>query len=55
VESEAAVRAEGERLIKIAEAGQFPFDGTMTDYQPDPSWPIPAEMPPWWESPRAWV
>ena len=55
VENEAAVRAEGERLIKIAEAGQFPFDGTMTDFQPDPAWPVMSEMPSWWEAPRAWA
>ena len=55
VESEAAVRAEGERLIKIAEAGQFPFDGTMTDFRPDPAWPVMSEMPSWWEAPRAWA
>jgi hypothetical protein len=53
VDDEAAVRAEGERIIKLAEAGQFPFDGTMTDYRPDPSWPIPTEMPPGWDRPSA--
>jgi predicted RNA-binding protein associated with RNAse of E/G family len=36
-----AVRAEGERLIKLIEAGDFPFDGTYTDFRPDPDWPIP--------------
>ena len=38
----AAVRAEGERLVKLTEAGEFPFDGTMTDFRPDPGWPVPA-------------
>jgi len=33
------VRAEGERLIKLIEAGDFPFDGTYTDFRPGPSWP----------------
>ena len=36
VADELAVRAEGERVIKIAEAGQFPFDGTWCDFTPDP-------------------
>ncbi|MFG2053020.1 DUF402 domain-containing protein [Micromonospora sp. NPDC048930] len=34
-----AVRAEGERLITLIEAGDFPFDGTYTDFRPDPHWP----------------
>ena len=53
VSDEAAVRAEGERLIKLAEAGEFPFDGTMTDFRPDPSWPVPTEMPTGWDGPKA--
>ncbi len=53
VDDEAAVRAEGERLIKLAEAGEFPFDGTGRDYRPDPSWSPPTEMPAGWDRPRA--
>jgi hypothetical protein len=53
VDDEAAVRAEGERLIKLAEAGQFPFDGTMRDFRPDPAWVVPTEMPAGWDRPRA--
>ena len=34
VTDEAAVRAEGERVIKLAEAGEFPFDGTWCDFTP---------------------
>lgn len=34
-----AIRAEGERLTKLIEAGDFPFDGTHTDFRPDPDWP----------------
>jgi protein associated with RNAse G/E len=34
-----AVRVEGERLIKLIEAGDFPFDGTYTDFSPEPHWP----------------
>lgn len=33
------IRAEGNRLIKLIEAGDFPFDGTHTDFRPDPDWP----------------
>jgi hypothetical protein len=35
----AALRAEGERQIALAEAGAFPFDGTWCDFRPDPDWP----------------
>ena len=31
----------GERLIKVIEAGDFPFDGTHTGFRPDPGWPVP--------------
>ena len=54
VDDEAAVRAEGERLAKLAEAGEFPFDGTMADYRPDPSWTVPVDTPAGWDRPRAW-
>ncbi|AVT30797.1 DUF402 domain-containing protein [Plantactinospora sp. BC1] len=46
----AAVRAEGERVIKIAEAAQFPFDGTWCDFVPDPAWTAP-DLPPGWDRP----
>ncbi|WP_326837856.1 DUF402 domain-containing protein [Amycolatopsis rhabdoformis] len=36
------LRAEGERIGALADAGAFPFDGTHTDFRPDPSWPVPA-------------
>jgi hypothetical protein len=48
----AAVRAEGERVIKLAEAGEFPFDGTWTDFVPDPDWPVPT-LPAGWDRPPA--
>jgi hypothetical protein len=51
VPDEAAVRAEGHRVIKLIEAGEFPFDGTWTDFRPDPSWPVPAELPAGWDRP----
>lgn len=41
----ARLRAEGERVIALAEAGAFPFDGTWCDFRPDPDWPAPA-LPP---------
>ncbi|WP_328461517.1 DUF402 domain-containing protein [Actinoplanes sp. NBC_00393] len=47
------VWAEGRRVIKKIEAGDFPFDGTWTDFQPDPAWPVPTEMPPGWDRPGA--
>nr|MDT0661501.1 DUF402 domain-containing protein [Micromonospora sp. DSM 115978] len=51
VADEAAVRAEGERVIKLAEAGAFPFDGTWRDFAPDPHWRPPAAMPAGWDRP----
>ncbi|WP_231930000.1 DUF402 domain-containing protein [Micromonospora coriariae] len=42
----AQIRAEGERLIACAERGEFPFDGTWCDFQPDP-----ASLPYWWDTP----
>lgn len=51
VADEAAVRAEGERVIKMVEAGVFPFDGTWCDFEPDPAWRVPAAMPPGWDRP----
>jgi predicted RNA-binding protein associated with RNAse of E/G family len=47
------VWAEGRRVIKTIEAGEFPFDGTWTDFRPDPSWPVPAEVPAGWDRPGA--
>jgi hypothetical protein len=40
-EQAAAIRAEGRRVIGIAETGAFPFDGTWCDFQPRPHWPTP--------------
>lgn len=40
----ARLRAEGERMIALAEAGVFPFDGSYCDFRPDPAWPSP-ELP----------
>ena len=49
VPDEAAVRAEGERVMKVIEAGEFPFDGTWCDFHPDPAWPTPTELPLGWD------
>ncbi|MFY1633331.1 DUF402 domain-containing protein [Solwaraspora sp. WMMB335] len=51
VSDPAAVRAEGRRVIKLAEAGDFPFDGTWCDFQPDPAWTPPTELPSGWDRP----
>ncbi|MFI5931302.1 DUF402 domain-containing protein [Actinoplanes sp. NPDC051494] len=51
VPDEAAVRDEGRRVIKQAEAGVFPFDGTWTDFRPDPAWDVPAALPAGWDRP----
>ncbi|GAA2623131.1 DUF402 domain-containing protein [Paractinoplanes durhamensis] len=53
VPDEAAVWAEGRQVIKLIEAAEFPFDGTWTDFQPDPSWPTPADLPAGWDRPLA--
>jgi len=45
----AAIRAEGERLARLAEEGAFPFDGTHADFRPDPSWPSPLHLPADWD------
>lgn len=48
----ASIRAEGQSLVKLAESGEFPFDGTWTDLCPDPSWPA-LVRPSTWDSCRA--
>jgi hypothetical protein len=53
VADEAAVRAEGRRLIKRIEAREFPFDGSLLDFRPDPDWSVPATVPAGWDRPRA--
>jgi hypothetical protein len=53
VPDEAGVRAEARRVIKLIEAGDFPFDGTWTDFHPDPTWPVPTSLPSGWNRPPA--
>jgi predicted RNA-binding protein associated with RNAse of E/G family len=52
VRDEAAVREEGERVVKLIEAGVFPFDGSWCDFRPDPAWSTPAVVPAGWDRPR---
>jgi predicted RNA-binding protein associated with RNAse of E/G family len=51
VRDEAAVREEGRRVIKVIEAGEFPFDGTWTDFTPPAGWSEPLALPPGWDRP----
>ena len=51
VADEAAVRAEGERVIKEIDAGVFPFDGSWCDWQPPAAWTPPAALPAGWDRP----
>jgi hypothetical protein len=53
VRDEATVWAEGRRMVKLIEAAEFPFDGTWTDFQPDPDWPVPTTIPEGWDRPPA--
>ncbi|MFE0027639.1 DUF402 domain-containing protein [Amycolatopsis sp. NPDC059021] len=36
------LRAEGERVGGLVERGDYPFDGTGTDFRPEPGWPAPV-------------
>jgi hypothetical protein len=51
VADEAAVWAEGRRVIKEIEAGDYPFDGAWTDFVPDPHWSAPLSLPAGWDRP----
>lgn len=51
VPDEAAVRAEGKRVIALAEAGEFPFDGTWCDFVPPAQWRTPGRLPDGWDRP----
>ncbi|MEU4241625.1 DUF402 domain-containing protein [Actinoplanes sp. NPDC026619] len=53
VPDEAAVWSEGRRVIKMIEAAEFPFDGTWTDFEPDPTWETPIQLPEGWNRPLA--
>lgn len=40
-EQAVAIRAEGARVARLAEAGTFPFDGSWCDFRPPPAWRTP--------------
>lgn len=44
----AAIRAEGEKVIKLIESAAYPFDGTFTDFKPEPDWK-PTAIPAKWD------
>jgi hypothetical protein len=48
----ARIRATGDSLARLAEAGRFPFDGTWCGFRPDASWTVPA-LPHGYDRPRA--
>ncbi len=48
---EVAMRAEGERMVRQAHAGAYPFDGSWRDFRPDPAWTTP-ELPEVWNVER---
>lgn len=48
----AQIRANADRLVKLVEARQFPFDGTWCGFRPDASWTVPA-LPSGYDRPRA--
>jgi predicted RNA-binding protein associated with RNAse of E/G family len=51
-EEAAAIRAEGERLVKLFEAAEFPFDGTWCDLAMPDTRPA-LVRPDGWDRPRA--
>jgi len=48
----ARIRAAGEAAISLIEADAYPFDGSWTDFRPDPTWTVP-DLPKNWDQPRA--
>jgi uncharacterized protein len=46
-----AIRAEGDRIVTRIEAGEFPFDGSLVDWRPDPAWGVPELRAEWREAP----
>jgi Protein of unknown function (DUF402) len=50
VEEAAQIRAEGEKVIAVIEAGGHPFDGSLIDFRPDKHWE-PTTLPPHWDLP----
>jgi predicted RNA-binding protein associated with RNAse of E/G family len=50
-EQAAQIRAEGEGVIAVIEAGLHPFDGVHTGFRPDAAWE-PTRFGPEWDLPR---
>jgi Protein of unknown function (DUF402) len=48
----AQIRGVGDRLVKLVETSEFPFDGTWCGWRPDASWTLPG-LPPGHDRPRA--
>lgn len=44
-EEAAAIRTEGARVARLAEAGTFPFDGSWCDFRPPRTWRTPPRPP----------
>jgi hypothetical protein len=42
-----SIRAEGEKVLITIERAQFPFDGSLVDWRPDPAWPVPELRSGW--------
>ena len=53
-EEAAQIRAEGEQLTALIEAGAHPFDGSLIDFRPDSAW-APTTLTPHWDLPEAHV
>jgi len=49
IEEALAIRVEGARRVAQIEARQFPFDNSLIEWQPDPTWAIPR-LPDEWRS-----
>jgi Protein of unknown function (DUF402) len=48
----AQIRSNGDRLVKLVEAAEFPFDGAWCGFRPDAAWTVPG-LPPGHDRPRA--
>jgi predicted RNA-binding protein associated with RNAse of E/G family len=47
-----AVWAQGRAIVPLIEAGEWPFDGTWTDFRPPDEWTIPEPVAEGWDRPR---
>lgn len=46
------IRAEADRMIRLAQERRFPFDGSWCSFRPDDSWSLP-KIPTGWDRPSA--